>query len=224
MLAGLGMAAAGALAANADHQRRSYLLAARTLRQPRRTCYVSSLVTCSARRCDVLVAARRSSQRVRAIATVPGPDHVRRIQLRAEGMDGVGRQAPGDQYESSPVRLLGTTYGGNGQTTFAIPDMRGRVVISNGQGPGLNNRILGEASGSEQVTLSTAQLPMHAHLVTPQGSPSDASLQSPADAVPATKARTTLYAPPSPTPVPMSPVVTSTAGSSAPVSLIRTSR
>jgi microcystin-dependent protein len=117
--------------------------------------------------------------------------------------------------------LLGTTYGGNGQTTFAIPDMRGRVVISNGQGPGLSNRTLGEASGSEQVTLSTAQLPMHAHLVTPQGSPSDASLQSPADAVPATKARTTLYAPPSPTPVPMSPVITSTAGSSAPVSLMQ---
>jgi microcystin-dependent protein len=116
--------------------------------------------------------------------------------------------------------LLGTTYGGNGQTTFALPDMRGRFALNDGQGLGRPNHGEGETGGSEQITLNTAQLPMHAHLVTPLGSPTDATLSSPADAVPSTKARTTLYAPPSPTPVAMAPIVTSTAGSSTPVPLM----
>ena len=45
--------------------------------------------------------------------------------------------------------LLGTTYGGNGQTTFALPDLRGRVPLHNGQGPGLSSRPLGQQGGSE---------------------------------------------------------------------------
>ena len=48
--------------------------------------------------------------------------------------------------------LLGTTYGGNGQTTFALPDMRGRSLVHNGQGPGLSAYTLGEMSGVESVT------------------------------------------------------------------------
>jgi microcystin-dependent protein len=59
--------------------------------------------------------------------------------------------------------LLGTTFGGNGQTTFALPDLRGRSMIQWGSGPGLSNITLGEASGQENVTISTAQLPAHAH-------------------------------------------------------------
>lgn len=112
--------------------------------------------------------------------------------------------------------LLGTTYGGNGQTTFALPDMRGRVLMHAGAGPGLTPRSQGESAGTETVTLNAAQLPAHNHTVTPMGSASDATLQSPANAVPATKARTTLYAP-GPGTVPMSPVLTSPAGSSSPV-------
>jgi microcystin-dependent protein len=112
--------------------------------------------------------------------------------------------------------LLGTQYGGNGQTTFALPDMRGRVLIHAGQGPGLTQREQGESAGSEQVTLNNSQLPAHNHTVTPQGSSADATLMSPANGVPATKARTTLYAP-GPGTVPMSPVLTSPAGSNAPV-------
>ena len=112
--------------------------------------------------------------------------------------------------------LLGTTYGGNGQTTFALPDMRGRVLMHAGQGPGLTSRDQGESAGTETVTLNAAQLPAHSHTVTPMGSPSDATLQSPANGVPATKARTTLYAP-GPGTVPMSPVLTSPAGSNSPV-------
>ncbi|KMQ59567.1 tail collar protein [Chryseobacterium angstadtii] len=61
--------------------------------------------------------------------------------------------------------LIGTTYGGNGTTTFALPDMRGRVVISQGQGPGLQNYVVGEIGGSETVTLTQQQMPMHNHTV-----------------------------------------------------------
>jgi microcystin-dependent protein len=116
--------------------------------------------------------------------------------------------------------LLGTTYGGNGQTTFALPDMRGRVLIHAGQGPGLTNRDQGESAGAEQVTLNNAQLPAHAHTVTPEGSTADATLVSPANAVPATKSRTTLYAP-GPGTVPMSPTLTSAVGSNAPVPVMQ---
>ncbi|HEY5406476.1 MAG TPA: tail fiber protein [Ginsengibacter sp.] len=59
--------------------------------------------------------------------------------------------------------LLGTTYGGNGTTTFALPDLRGRVPIQQGQGPGLSNYVLGEASGSENTTLLITNLPQHNH-------------------------------------------------------------
>lgn len=59
--------------------------------------------------------------------------------------------------------LLGTTYGGDGQTTFALPDMRGRVPVGTGQGPGLSTYDLGQVSGAENVTLITTQLPVHNH-------------------------------------------------------------
>ena len=59
--------------------------------------------------------------------------------------------------------LLGTTYGGNGQTTFALPDLRGRVMVHTGMGPGLSNRDLGEVGGAEAHTLSVTELPAHDH-------------------------------------------------------------
>lgn len=62
--------------------------------------------------------------------------------------------------------LLGTTYGGNGQTTFALPDLRGRVPVSSGQGPGLSNYSLGQVSGSENTTLLTTNMPAHTHTAT----------------------------------------------------------
>jgi microcystin-dependent protein len=61
--------------------------------------------------------------------------------------------------------ILGTTYGGNGQTTFALPDLRGRVPIHPGQGPGLSNYQLGQVGGSENVTLLSTQMPAHTHPV-----------------------------------------------------------
>lgn len=59
--------------------------------------------------------------------------------------------------------LLGTIYGGDGRTTFGLPDARGRVPLHQGIGPGLSGRRLGSKSGAETVTLTTNQLPSHAH-------------------------------------------------------------
>ena len=64
---------------------------------------------------------------------------------------------------SALYTLIGTTYGGDGVTTFGIPDLRSRVAISQGQGPGLTSRVLGTPSGTEQVTVSIPQLPQHTH-------------------------------------------------------------
>jgi microcystin-dependent protein len=66
------------------------------------------------------------------------------------------------QYQSL-YSILGTTYGGDGRTTFRLPDLRGRTPIGPRQGPGLSNRHLGETGGVENVTLTTAQMPSHNH-------------------------------------------------------------
>jgi microcystin-dependent protein len=61
--------------------------------------------------------------------------------------------------------LLGTTYGGNGTSTFALPDLRGRAPIGQGQGPGLSTIVLGQSGGSELATLSISNLPSHSHSI-----------------------------------------------------------
>jgi microcystin-dependent protein len=70
--------------------------------------------------------------------------------------------------------LLGTTFGGNGQTTFALPDFRGRVPVHAGQGPGLSSYNIGQVGGNESVTLLTTQMPAHNHSAA--CSPNDANL------------------------------------------------
>jgi len=65
--------------------------------------------------------------------------------------------------------LLGTTYGGDGRTTFALPDLRGRLAIGAGQGSGLSNYNLGSRGGSERVTLNQLQIPNHTHTVISKG-------------------------------------------------------
>lgn len=61
--------------------------------------------------------------------------------------------------------ILGTTYGGDGRTTFALPDLRGRFPIGEGQGSGLSNRRLGQKGGTEDVILNVTQIPSHNHSV-----------------------------------------------------------
>ena len=61
--------------------------------------------------------------------------------------------------------LLGTTYGGNGQTTFALPDLRGRVAVHQGQGNGLSNYTIGEMGGTESTTLTIGNIPNHTHTI-----------------------------------------------------------
>jgi microcystin-dependent protein len=59
--------------------------------------------------------------------------------------------------------ILGTTFGGDGRTTFGLPDLRGRAPVHGGNGPGLSNVRLGEKGGTETVTLNTSQMPQHTH-------------------------------------------------------------
>jgi len=74
-----------------------------------------------------------------------------------------GRLLPISQYDAL-FTLLGTTYGGDGVTTFALPDLRGRLVVSQGTGPGLSQIVFGQTAATESVTLLTNNLPSHAHL------------------------------------------------------------
>jgi microcystin-dependent protein len=67
---------------------------------------------------------------------------------------------------SALFSLLGTTYGGDGRTTFGLPEMRGRVPMHAGNGPGLSSRPLGQRSGVETVTLNSTQIPSHSHPAT----------------------------------------------------------
>ncbi|ATS23200.1 MULTISPECIES: phage tail protein [Xanthomonas] len=78
--------------------------------------------------------------------------------------------------------LLGTTYGGNGTSTFGVPDLRGRLPIHQGQGPGLNNYVLGQRAGTETVTLVDLQMPAHTH--TAQATTAAATSAAPAGLVP----------------------------------------
>lgn len=59
--------------------------------------------------------------------------------------------------------VIGTTYGGDGQATFAVPDLRGRFPLHNGQGPGQSSYLIGQNGGVESVTLTTQQIPIHTH-------------------------------------------------------------
>lgn len=79
--------------------------------------------------------------------------------------------------------LLGTIYGGDGRTTFGLPDMRGRLPIHAGTGPGLSPRRLGARAGQEQVTLTVNQLPSHGHPM--QGTDSAATSIDPGGNAPA---------------------------------------
>ena len=77
--------------------------------------------------------------------------------------------------------LIGTTYGGNGQTTFNLPDLRGRVPVHMGQGPSLPGYTIGQSIGSEQVSLAAIDMPGHTHVV--QGNSGAGAQPSPENGV-----------------------------------------
>ena len=93
------------------------------------------------------------------------------------------------QTNTALFSILGTSYGGNGTTTFGLPDLRGRSPVGMGHGPGLSNINIGEMSGTEVVTLTVPQLPAHSAPV------------SVAVAIPASSAGTSVAAAPSDTAV-----------------------
>jgi microcystin-dependent protein len=82
--------------------------------------------------------------------------------------------------------LLGTYYGGNGQSTFGIPNLQGSAPIGEGQGPGLSQRFLGEAAGAATIALTETQIPAHTH--TPNAVTGGGNTTSPAGAVWASQA------------------------------------
>ncbi|HEX3672758.1 MAG TPA: tail fiber protein [Rhizomicrobium sp.] len=76
-----------------------------------------------------------------------------------------GQLIPISEYETL-FNLIGTTYGGDGQSTFGLPDLQGRVAVHQGQGGGLSNYVIGQKSGTETVTLNIQQIPQHNHMLT----------------------------------------------------------
>ena len=116
--------------------------------------------------------------------------------------------------------ILGTTYGGNGITTFALPDLRGRVPIHWGQGNGLSNYVLGEQIGSENVTLLSSQMPIHSHPVNAVASGGNQA--SPTGNLPAIESTgTSLNYSNGAANTTMNPTAIGTAGGSTPVPLIQ---
>jgi microcystin-dependent protein len=74
--------------------------------------------------------------------------------------------------------LLGTQFGGNGQTNFALPDLRGRVPVHPGQGPGLSDYVIGQSAGSETTTLLLSNMPAHNHSLNATSEPGSTSVPS----------------------------------------------
>lgn len=93
--------------------------------------------------------------------------------------------------------LLGTTYGGNGKSNFALPDLQGRAPMQPGQGPGLSLHDLGETGGSETVTLLESEIPSHSHLL--RASEADGVERNPGGQLFATGIAISAYQAPGPT-------------------------
>jgi microcystin-dependent protein len=110
--------------------------------------------------------------------------------------------------------LLGTTYGGDGKSTFALPELQGNVPIHAGQGPGLSLYDLGQLGGSETVSLLESEIPSHSHQLMASGDPADLNQPSPARSL-ARSSNGFAYIPP-PANATMAPEALSPAGGDQP--------
>lgn len=110
--------------------------------------------------------------------------------------------------------LLGTTYGGNGKSNFALPDLQGRAPMHPGQGPGLSLHDLGETGGSETVTLLESEIPAHSHAL--RASLDDADLFIPTPARSLAKSNGNIYVASTPPNAPMAPEGLAPAGGDQP--------
>ena len=113
--------------------------------------------------------------------------------------------------------LLGTTYGGDGKSTFALPDLQGSAPMQTGQGQGLSERFLGEQSGVESITLLVSEIPIHTHTVLTDPFSGDKTVPAP-DEVLAASAGGFLYVTGSSNPplTPMAPQTLPPAGGGLP--------
>jgi microcystin-dependent protein len=111
--------------------------------------------------------------------------------------------------------LFGTTYGGNGQTTFGVPDLRGRIPLHRGQGPGVGGRLIGEKSGTETVALTSPQLASHTHNVFASTGPTSNAV-GPEGAVTGDTGAAQIYAAPSSPPIAMDAGAVSNVGGGQP--------
>lgn len=109
--------------------------------------------------------------------------------------------------------LLGTNYGGNGTSTFGLPDLRGRTPIHWGQGPGLSDHFIGEQGGTATVALTLDELPAHTHAAQAVGTPSEASPEGALWSWPAGRGAPTFYGAGAPN-APMLPTLISPTGGS----------
>ena len=111
--------------------------------------------------------------------------------------------------------LIGTTYGGDGQSTFALPDLRGRAVIHQGTGPGLSPYVIGEPVGQETITLVAAQMASHSHSFSGTASAGNTATPGPAVVLAATPSGQPIYDGTA-NPIALSPQAVTTAGGSNP--------
>jgi microcystin-dependent protein len=120
---------------------------------------------------------------------------------------------------SALFALLGTYYGGNGVSTFGLPDLRGRAVIGQGQGPGLPIYDIGDAQGTNAVTLSSNQLPPHTHQITVHANSFSSSTNDPANAYFGGGSTQIYDSATDNTPMNLQSIIASPTGSSQPVSI-----
>ena len=122
------------------------------------------------------------------------------------------------QQNTALFSLLGTQYGGDGVQTFALPNLQSRVPVHQGQGPGLSQYTIGEATGSESITLTQGQIPAHQHSVAPVSSDQQQDTNRPGGAFPTTGG---IYSSTQGGGAPMAPAVSSSTGSSQPHSNVQ---